>query len=62
MNLIRCPRCKCPTLEEHVGLSCHAHNNQIIGRKQSGGESLHRMPLVHGRPVQELDQEVKDGT
>lgn len=61
MKLIRCPKCKCPTYEEHVGLSCHSHNNKIIGRKRAGGETLHRMTLVHGVPVQQLDQlEVKD--
>lgn len=47
---VKCPKCGCEVLKEHLELDCHAHNDTNVWRKSMIGEiyEVLRTKVVEG--------------
>ena len=38
VDRVKCPKCGCETLKEHLNLDCHAHNDTNVWRRMDKRE------------------------
>jgi len=49
-NKVKCPKCGCEVLKEHLNLDCHAHNDTNLWRREGKGDmyEVFRTRVVKG--------------